>query len=793
MIAAVVAIAPRSASAQAFSSVAGFSTTQGANQWSYLDSENVAMTSGNIYAGGVGDWHSPTPSTWPAGDWCYISSTQQHPGSTKDSIRRWTAPTTGTIRITGNSRMTGYNGGDGTLVFIRKNETWLFAAVVPANDVKIGKSWALTSIPVMAGDVIDTVVNRYGTYNGDEQLISQTIEYTPQPAPFNSAAGFGTTQGANQWSYLASDGTSVGTPMVFGTTYAGGAWQSTAAGGPDWCYVSRTQQHPGTSTTAIDSIRRWTAPQSGVVSIIGSSRMSGYNGGDGAHVLIRRNGLQLFGGFVPANDTTTGTTWSLTSEVLAGDVIDTVVNRGQTYSGDEQILSQTITYDNPQIIAAPASGYALRLSTVDLPGPQLDATRVVNSALVDLASPVASADRFVPANPTKIVAYVASNVAPAEQPRRITVTGTVRKACEGLRGAAGQPGTYTETITPILQDTTAVVAQGALSKSFTIYPNDYTCAQGVLLRNLVIEVQATARKANGTVIATTPVARVTLVARIKMMSWNIRGGINVGAAQTATTLGSIAALIASEKVDVAVLQEVHVNFNADSGFLDEMAILRNTLAPAGLTSDHYQPRCDRGQLPLSADGMAIFSKFPRRSVAFQQLGTQTGHCAGGPFNTYVQKFGIETMTVAFGGGSMVLGNTHMPSQGPDGYPSTLAGWLMAANDFGAANATAMDVSPYSFLMGGDYNAGPGGGAFVGIMSKPLTVKLVDVGVPSGIYTVRIPFPNYDYIDHMFYKSAAIVASPVESYFAHWDDTSPIGVFNPALSDHVPRLTIYDVK
>ncbi|MEO8705686.1 MAG: endonuclease/exonuclease/phosphatase family protein [Kofleriaceae bacterium] len=786
MLVGVVTVIPIAASAQAFDSASGYSTTQGANQWSYLDSDNVYMVNDALYAGNA--WHSTTPAS---GDWCYVSSTQQHPGSTKDAIRRWTAPTTGTVSITGSSRMTGVNGGDGAIVYLKKNGVWLYGGVVAANDWKIGKSWALTSIPVMAGDVIDTVVNRNTTYYGDEQRITQTIQYTPQPPAFVSSAGFSQIQGLNQWSYLDDLG-----PMSYGSSYAGGAWQSTAAGGPDWCYISATQQHPGTNATTRDSIRRWTAPRTGIVTISGSSRMTGFNGGDGANVWVRRNGLQLFGANVPANDIV-GKSWTLTSAVTTGDTIDTVVNRGQTYWGDEQALSQTVTYNDPQVAVAPVGGYALRVSTLDLAGPQLDVSRAVTAGLADIAPPSVSADRFAQAKPTTITAYVASNVAATERPKRIVMTGTVRQVCEGLRGSLGTAGTYTETVSQIYQDNSAVVAQGELASSLTIYPNNYPCATG-LLRKLIVEVQATAVKTSGIVIASTPLARFTLVSRLKIMSWNIRGGFNLSPAQAGTTMAAIGAMIASEKVDAVVLQEVHVNFNSDSGFLDEMAILRSHLAPVGLTSDHFQPMCDRGNPQLSASGMAIFSRFPARSIDWQQLGAVTGHCAGGWFNTYAQKYGVETMTVAFGGGSLVLGNTHMPTMAPDGYPQTPAGGEMAMNDFGAANAMAMQVSPHTFLMGGDYNAGVDasgvpGGAFVGIMSLPQTVKLVTANSP-GIHAVKVPHPGYDFIDHMLYKTVAgLSVVPIETYFRHWDDGYPIGIFNAPLSDHLPRLTIYELQ
>jgi len=170
------------------------------------------------------------------------------------------------------------------------------------------------------------------------------VPATASAHTYSSTTDFSTTQGANQWSYLDGDGV----PMIYTGAY-GGAWHSNAASSGDWCYISRTQQHPGTSTSTKDSIRRWTAPHTGTVTITGSSKMSGPNGGDGAFVIIRKNDGQLFRGRVAPSDTTVGQSWTLTATVLAGDTIDTVVNRGATYWNDEQILTQNITYHAEQL------------------------------------------------------------------------------------------------------------------------------------------------------------------------------------------------------------------------------------------------------------------------------------------------------------------------------------------------------------------------------------------------------------------------------------------------------------
>jgi len=159
---------------------------------------------------------------------------------------------------------------------------------------------------------------------------------------WNAQANFDSNgQGANQWSYLYSlDG---GRPMVANVAGRAG-WWGVDWGANAWCYIASNQQHPGGK---YDSIRRWTAPYQGVVSISGISHMTNAYAGDGANITIRVNGKEIWTALVASADTTVGVSWSLngrSTRVNSGDTVDTVVNRQGTHINDEQYLLQDVAY-----------------------------------------------------------------------------------------------------------------------------------------------------------------------------------------------------------------------------------------------------------------------------------------------------------------------------------------------------------------------------------------------------------------------------------------------------------------
>ena len=179
-----------------------------------------------------------------------------------------------------------------------------------------------------------------------------------------------------------------------------------------------------------------------------------------------------------------------------------------------------------------------------------------------------------------------------------------------------------------------------------------------------------------------------------------------------------------------------------------------------------------------------------QSTSFLQLGTAQTHCWGDPFATATQIYGVQSMTVQFGSfaEALVFGNTHYPSAVPDGYQDGVTAGLA----YGGNNSAAMRNSPFTYLMSGDYNAGDGSGAFVGMLGNVTgPVWVVNGSDPQGVNRVNVPPPSsWDFIDHMFYKSSSsLVVAPIETYFRLWTE----GVPYPALSDHLPRLTTYEIK
>ena len=119
--------------------------------------------------------------------WMWLTSAAGHPGSTADAQRRWVAPSSGTIQITGNAKDTDTGGGGGVTVSIRKGSTVLWQQAI-ANGNTTGFTYNVTTT-VTAGQAIDFVINRGadGNFNNDSTGFDPTIALstsgTPPPPP----------------------------------------------------------------------------------------------------------------------------------------------------------------------------------------------------------------------------------------------------------------------------------------------------------------------------------------------------------------------------------------------------------------------------------------------------------------------------------------------------------------------------------------------------------------------------------------------------------------------------------
>jgi hypothetical protein len=162
---------------QTFSASSGFATTQGQNGWSYLDSTGAQLT------------YRPADNAYPSDIWQgseqypIVSRDGGHPGDSKDSIRRWTAPQAGSIRIAGNARDGDPACGRGVAILIKKGSTTLWQAAISNGDTK-GVNFDLPAT-VNQNDTVDFVINKGVDGNNlcDTTVFDPTIVLTTPTSP----------------------------------------------------------------------------------------------------------------------------------------------------------------------------------------------------------------------------------------------------------------------------------------------------------------------------------------------------------------------------------------------------------------------------------------------------------------------------------------------------------------------------------------------------------------------------------------------------------------------------------
>ncbi|MCU6712027.1 heparinase II/III family protein [Paenibacillus sp. J5C_2022] len=160
----------------------------------------------------------------------------------------------------------------------------------------------------------------------------------PSKVTFNSKTDYSSVQGANGWSYLSYDGTNY-SELEYEASLA--RWEQPGGVHP---YVSDNLQTTGSSR---DSVRRWTAPEDGVIHMKSSVKgHPNYTSGDGRNVRISRNGTtnvwpKSGWQFIAGNDMT-GYEIDETLAVNAGDTIEMTVNSFNTATADHLIWETEI-------------------------------------------------------------------------------------------------------------------------------------------------------------------------------------------------------------------------------------------------------------------------------------------------------------------------------------------------------------------------------------------------------------------------------------------------------------------
>ena len=158
-----------------------------------------------------------------------------------------------------------------------------------------------------------------------------TCPAATNPNVYISSVDFSGIQDCRQWSYLDSTGTRM-TYAVSNKRWVGSEANS---------MISNFGSHPGNNS---DAIRRWTSPAAGNIRITGSvSDGSGTCGTDGVDIVIKKGSSILWQTTIAANDVRGGD-YDLPTSVVAGDVIDFVVNKKIDNTCDSTNFDPKITF-----------------------------------------------------------------------------------------------------------------------------------------------------------------------------------------------------------------------------------------------------------------------------------------------------------------------------------------------------------------------------------------------------------------------------------------------------------------
>ncbi len=370
-----------------------FSGVQGQRGWFYQDSLGRLMT------------YNATGAYWQGAEtYLTIARSDAHPGNAVDAVRRWVAPTAGTVRITGLVADRHSACGGGVTAFIRQGSAVLWQQAL-ANGNSTGVTFDVTAT-VSAGTALDFVLNRGadGSWDCDATSFDPLITYgttgtpsapTPTPTPttstgasYRASTDFSGTQGQRGWYYQDS----LGRMMTYNG--ATGSWQGAEA----YLLLSRSAGHPG---NAADAVRRWVAPSAGSVRITGKVLDQDVRGGGGITAAIR-NGTTILWQQPIANGNTAGISFDVTTTVSVGAALDFVIHRGSdgNNSYDSTEFDPLITYTTAT--SAPSGTVAATLTWNANTEPDLAGYRIYQrTATGTYGSPISLG---------KVTSYMAANL-----------------------------------------------------------------------------------------------------------------------------------------------------------------------------------------------------------------------------------------------------------------------------------------------------------------------------------------------------------------------------------------------
>ncbi|GIO86402.1 hypothetical protein J25TS5_33340 [Paenibacillus faecis] len=277
-----------------------------------------------------------TESRWEgANTWSLVTKEWLHPDG-EDTVLKWVAPYTGSVRLTGNvSKHPVNQDGDGVRAKILKNNQQIWPSsgwqLIQGKD-SVGISHDVW-LNVSAGDAIYFILNQNLNIVSDATRWDPAIDYN-----LNTLShAFGSHQGIGNWYYQTWDG----------TKYKDMIWDATASrwrGNNFWSLVTKEWLHPEGEDTAL----KWVAPYSGTIHISGNVSKHPLNlDGDGVKVKIMKNNQQIWpasGWQLIQGGDPVGVNHDIWLNVSAEDTIYFVLNQNLNNGFDATRWDPTIDY-----------------------------------------------------------------------------------------------------------------------------------------------------------------------------------------------------------------------------------------------------------------------------------------------------------------------------------------------------------------------------------------------------------------------------------------------------------------
>lgn len=167
------------AATTSYQASAGFTGTQGTNQWHYQ------YWNGSSYTNMTYD--SPNSRWITSGTFSMVANNYMHGDTGKDGVRKWVAPAHGVVRIKGTVKKLSVAGGDGVNAKILHNSTLLFDQDI-AYDDNVGFKHDMVRT-VNSGEAIYFRINMKSNSTHDSTTWDPLIQFTPSTQSWEFATG----------------------------------------------------------------------------------------------------------------------------------------------------------------------------------------------------------------------------------------------------------------------------------------------------------------------------------------------------------------------------------------------------------------------------------------------------------------------------------------------------------------------------------------------------------------------------------------------------------------------------